>query len=164
MFFSPAPVSSSYSNQITQTDPTAYSASYARCASVKQFDDEMAATEDAESVFVTKHFAVFRFCPKQTCQGFQDDFTHCGCEEQCEVLMEYQEQYGQNGGNADDDGENQEENCQAACYEQCKIWGVQQDLNDGTYDSSNSGYYNRKLADNANGYNWNNYDNNPFAE
>ena len=112
----------------------------------------MAATEDAESVFVTKHFAVFRFCPKQTCQGFQDDFTHCGCEEQCEVLMEYQEQYGQNGGNADDDGENQEENCQAACYEQCKIWGVQQDLNDGTYDSSNSGYYNRKLDDNnANG-------------
>ena len=118
----------------------------------------MAATEDAESVFVTKHFAVFRFCPKQTCQGFQDDFTHCGCEEQCEILMEYQ----QNGGNADDDGDNQEENCQAACYDQCKIWGVQQDLNDGAYDSS--GYYNRKLADNANGYNWNNYDNNPFAE
>ena len=50
-------------------DPTQYAMSYLRCAEVKQFDDELAATEDSTSVFATKHFAIFRFCPAKTCEG-----------------------------------------------------------------------------------------------
>lgn len=48
-------------------NPAQYSLSYLRCAEVKQFDDELAATEDSTSVFSTKHFAIFRFCPAKTC-------------------------------------------------------------------------------------------------
>ena len=43
-------------------DVSQYSVSYHRCASVKQFE---------EGAFSTKQFAVFRFCPEQTCEGFQ---------------------------------------------------------------------------------------------
>ena len=52
-----------------QFDATQYSLSYHRCAAVKQFDDTLAATEDATTVFTTKNFAVFRFCPSSTCEG-----------------------------------------------------------------------------------------------
>lgn len=48
-------------------DATQYSLKYQRCAEVKQFDDEYAAQEDSPSVFQTKHFVVFRFCPAATC-------------------------------------------------------------------------------------------------
>ena len=44
-------------------DVTQFSLSYARCAAVRQYDDEIAADEDTTSVFATKRFAVFRFCP-----------------------------------------------------------------------------------------------------
>jgi hypothetical protein len=53
-------------------DPTQYSLSYHRCAEVRQFDDELAAQEDSTSVFATKHFAVFRFCPSETCGGLKE--------------------------------------------------------------------------------------------
>lgn len=48
-------------------NPTAYSMSYHSCANVRQFDDELAATEYSSNVFATKHFAVFRLCPTETC-------------------------------------------------------------------------------------------------
>lgn len=54
-------------------DVTEYSMSYLKCAAVKQFDDEVAATEDTTSVFATEHFAIFRFCPARTCDGYEED-------------------------------------------------------------------------------------------
>ena len=54
-------------------DATQYSVSYLRCAEVRQFDDELAATEDTPDVFTTEHFAIFRFCPAQTCNGGYKD-------------------------------------------------------------------------------------------
>jgi hypothetical protein len=54
-------------------DVTDYSFSYLRCAEVRQFDDELAAIEDSPSVFSTKHFAVFRFCPTTTCEGMSQN-------------------------------------------------------------------------------------------
>jgi hypothetical protein len=51
-------------------NPTLFSLSYSRCAQVKQFDDQMAAREDTKSVFTTKHFAIFRFCPTKTCDPY----------------------------------------------------------------------------------------------
>jgi hypothetical protein len=53
-------------------DPTDYSFAYLRCAEVRQFDDEVAAQEETTSVFSTKHFAVFRFCPTVTCEGMSE--------------------------------------------------------------------------------------------
>jgi len=46
---------------------TNYSMSYHRCAAVQQFDNEVASREDTPSVFGTKNFAIFRFCPSETC-------------------------------------------------------------------------------------------------
>jgi len=54
-------------------DPTQYSLSYHRCAAVRQYDDDIAAREDTTSVFATKQFAVFRFCPSKTCEGIRED-------------------------------------------------------------------------------------------
>ena len=48
-------------------DASQYSLSYERCATVKHFDVEKAAQEDATSPFRTQHFAVLRLCPTQTC-------------------------------------------------------------------------------------------------
>ena len=63
--------SSSYSSASSSGfdfDPSAHSLAYQSCASVRQFDDALAATEDSTSVFVTKHFAVVRLCPSSTCE------------------------------------------------------------------------------------------------
>ena len=35
--------------------------------------DKIAATKDTSSIFATKNFAVFRFCPGATCMGFEID-------------------------------------------------------------------------------------------
>jgi len=72
-------------------DYSQFSLSYHRCASVSQYDDEVAATEDTSLVFATKHFAVFRFCPETTCMGFEsEDF--CDDEslgvEYCDMMRE----------------------------------------------------------------------------
>jgi hypothetical protein len=61
--------SSTFSNAFG-FDPTRFSLSYSRCAQVRQFDDTVAAMEDTKSVFATKHFAVFRFCPSKTCDPY----------------------------------------------------------------------------------------------
>ncbi|KAL7508341.1 hypothetical protein ACHAXN_005428 [Cyclotella atomus] len=66
-------------------DVTQYSFSYHRCAEVRQFDDVLAATEDANTVFSTKHFAVFRFCPSKTCEGMTEE------QIEAEREAEYQE-------------------------------------------------------------------------
>lgn len=141
-------------------DSTTYSASYSRCASMKQFDDEIAATEDTETVFVTKHFAVFRFCPEQTCMGWQEDYAKCGCEQQCETVMQNIENYYQDHDDDanNDNGDDQEELCLSSCYESCRIWGQQVDMTNGNSNSNN----NRKLEQEGDMYNWNRYDNNPF--
>ena len=44
-----------------------YALSYHRCAAVNQWDDETAATEDTDTSFVHKNFAILRFCPAETC-------------------------------------------------------------------------------------------------
>eukprot|EP00984_Skeletonema_dohrnii_P012943 scaffold5303_cov97-Skeletonema_dohrnii-CCMP3373.AAC.5 len=48
-------------------DASQYSLSYERCSTVKHFDVEKAAQEDATSPFRTQHFAVLRLCPTKTC-------------------------------------------------------------------------------------------------
>ena len=65
-----------YSNSNQQTwrndfgfQPSKYALSYQRCAAVQQYDDETAANEDTPTVFATKNFAVFRFCPASTCDA-----------------------------------------------------------------------------------------------
>lgn len=77
-------------------DVTQYSASYARCAVVQQYDDEVAAREDTPSVFATKQFAVIRFCPSQTCNGFQANPQDEEYAAWVEAQYAYYEQ--QNGG------------------------------------------------------------------
>lgn len=141
-------------------DVTQYAASYAGCASVAQFDDEMAATEGTTSVFATKQFVVFRFCPAATCMGWQEDYSQCGCDDQCDSVMEY-EGYSNEDDDASDENEDDDASdsrsdlCTSACIDACSIWGVQQNLNS------------RKLEDNNNN-NWNmNYQNeeyNPYSE
>lgn len=82
-------------------DASQYSLSYHRCAAVRQFDDQLAAEEDSNTVFATKHFAVFRFCPEATCMGFVYNDNDCGCEQQCEAIQA--NQYNGNANNANDD-------------------------------------------------------------
>eukprot|EP00569_Conticribra_weissflogii_P008036 CAMPEP_0171332148 /NCGR_PEP_ID=MMETSP0878-20121228/3182_1 /TAXON_ID=67004 /ORGANISM="Thalassiosira weissflogii, Strain CCMP1336" /LENGTH=658 /DNA_ID=CAMNT_0011832847 /DNA_START=81 /DNA_END=2057 /DNA_ORIENTATION=- len=48
-------------------DITQFSLSYYGCADAKQYDDEMAATEDAVGVLKMEHYAIFRLCPSMTC-------------------------------------------------------------------------------------------------
>ena len=110
-------------------DVTQYSASYHRCAEVKQFDDELAAQEDTTSVFATKHFAVFRLCPENTCLGFVEQEADCGCTYQCAAAV------SANGGDQD--------TCEASCATQCAIWTQQYSM----YASSGNG--GRKLSDNG---------------
>jgi hypothetical protein len=55
-------------------NPTQYSLSYQRCAAIRQFDEELASQEDSTTVFSTKNFAVFRFCPSKTCEGIPETY------------------------------------------------------------------------------------------
>ena len=104
---------------------------------VKQFDDELAAEEDSQTVFTTKHFAVFRFCPEATCMGFVYDEADCGCEDQCEAIAEYNAYV--NGDNNNDDSDACEEACQAQCDDFSKWqrsgksgnWNAQQENGNG---------------------------------
>ena len=82
-------------------DPSQFSLSYHRCASVRQFDDELAAEEDSTSVFSTKHFAVFRFCPESTCMGVneQDGYAEfLAAQEEWEAKQAAQYQNEENDG------------------------------------------------------------------
>lgn len=92
-------------------DATQYALSYNRCAAVRQFDDQLAAQEDSTSVFATKNFAVFRFCPEATCMGFVKDYADCGCESQC-AAYETQASYSSSSNY-------NEEACISACQTQC---------------------------------------------
>ncbi len=86
-------------------DASQYSLSYERCATVKHFDVEKAAEEDATSPFRTQHFAVLRLCPAKTCdnpdwylegeedgQAEEEGEEEQGAEEEADV-----EVYGANG-------------------------------------------------------------------
>lgn len=86
-------------------DASQYSLSYERCATVKHFDLDKAAQEDATSPFRTQHFAVLRLCPTRTCDTpdwyLQDD---AGAEAEYEAEAEEEQQqeeqtetYGANG-------------------------------------------------------------------
>ena len=125
-------------------DISQYSASYHRCAEVKQFDDVLAATEDSTSVFATKHFAVFRLCPEATCMGFSNDVsaiqvTDCGCKDQCSAAI--------TAGVGTDLAA-----CVTSCATQCSIWQQQQYIAVRSSYSSNRGSSARKLQN----YNYNN--------
>lgn len=82
-------------------DPTQYSVSYYGCAEVKQYEDWVAADEDVDGVFATKHFAVFRFCPERTCMGWQEEDEEIECDEDyygedyCDYVAEYAQYYKQ---------------------------------------------------------------------
>jgi len=133
-------------------DPTQYSLSYHRCAAVRQFDDEIAAQEDTNSVFATKRFAVFRFCPEATCGGWEEEEeADCGCEDQCDVIL--------GDDDAADDG-----SCETACQNQCDIWQQQYNLyadgngnNEQTQEADAASYQqaegggNRKMQNSYNG-------------
>ncbi|KAL3816101.1 hypothetical protein ACHAXA_004526 [Cyclostephanos tholiformis] len=54
-------------------EPSQYALSYHRCAAIQQYDDDVAANEDTSTVFATKNFAIFRFCPASTCDAQDDD-------------------------------------------------------------------------------------------
>jgi len=54
-------------------NPSNYAMAYHRCASVKQFDTDVASEEDAEVVFTTKTFAIFRFCPVDSCDEYVEE-------------------------------------------------------------------------------------------
>jgi hypothetical protein len=98
-------------------DATQYALSYNRCAAVRQFDGELAAQEDSTSVFATKNFAVFRFCPEATCMGFVRDYADCGCEQQCQTIGNQQSNsYNNNNNNGNGYSE---EACISACNTQC---------------------------------------------
>ncbi len=88
-------------------DASQYSLSYERCATVKHFDVEKAAEEDATSPFRAQHFAVLRLCPTKTCDSpdwyATDDAVEDeegneeeGQEQEAEA-EEYAEVYGANG-------------------------------------------------------------------
>jgi len=101
-------------------DVTQFSLSYARCAAVRQYDDEIAADEDTTSVFATKRFAVFRFCPERTCMGWEEEEQEFDCDEDyfgedyCAYMAEYAQYYEmsdeynqeQNGDEDEDEDEN----------------------------------------------------------
>ncbi len=81
-------------------DASQYSLSYERCATVKHFDVDMAAQEDATSPFRAQHFAVLRLCPTKTCD--RPDWYLEGDEEYEEDAEDDQEEeneevYGANG-------------------------------------------------------------------
>mmetsp|Transcript_27028 Transcript_27028/g.38676 ORF Transcript_27028/g.38676 Transcript_27028/m.38676 type:complete len:567 (+) Transcript_27028:56-1756(+) len=88
-------------------DASQYSLSYERCATVKHFDIEKAAEEDATSPFRTQHFAVLRLCPAKTCDSpdwyVTDDAVEDEAEEEQDEeeqeaeAEEYAETYGANG-------------------------------------------------------------------
>jgi len=78
-------------------DAPQYSLSYERCATVKHFDVDKAAEEDATSPFRTQHFAVLRLCPTKTCDR-PDWYLDVEEDETEEVNQEDNgEVYGANG-------------------------------------------------------------------
>ena len=77
-------------------DASQYSLSYERCATVKHFDVDKAAEEDATSPFRTQHFAVLRLCPAKTCDR-PDWYLEVNEEDAEDVQEDNGEVYGANG-------------------------------------------------------------------
>lgn len=97
-------------------DVSQYSLSYHRCAAVKQYDDEVAAREDTMDVFATKNFAVFRFCPEQTCMGYVEN------DEYAKYLEAKAEWEAENNGSYYDEKQNQYEEWRNAEFRNGKWW------------------------------------------
>lgn len=60
-------------------DLSSYSLKYAGCSAIATYSDEQADDEDAESIFTTDQYVVFRFCPSDSCRnnstyGCLDDY------------------------------------------------------------------------------------------
>ena len=53
--------------------PSQYALSYHRCAAVQQYDDEVATQRNTASALATKNFAIFRFCPADSCDAGSDE-------------------------------------------------------------------------------------------
>ena len=110
--------------------------SYLRCAAIKQFDDELAAQEDSTSVFSTKNFAVFRFCPSKTCEG---------TSAQVQYLNEQAAQTTQQNGNQNQANQNQQQEVEyeePATFEKILTRGA-----NGEGCQSNYGEYMLELED-----------------
>jgi len=80
-----------------QFEPSNYALSYHRCAAVQQFNDDVAAEEYSDTVFATKSFAIFRFCPADTCD-FQMEVDN---DDQYQDAVNDQAYYQQENGNGD---------------------------------------------------------------
>jgi len=127
-------------------DPTQFSLSYHRCAAVRQFDDMVAAQEDTDSVFATKTFAIFRFCPAQTCMGWQEEEEEeWECDEDtygeayCEALEEYMEVMEENAANYQQYGNGWNGWNQNGGNDQANNW---MNMNWGNSNGYNNGYNN----------------------
>eukprot|EP00979_Chaetoceros_neogracilis_P003917 scaffold687_cov288-Chaetoceros_neogracile.AAC.9 len=127
-----------YDDQVNATDDSyanygfnisAYSLKYAGCSSISTFSDDMAEDEDSTTVVETDQYAVFRFCPSDSCS----DTTTYGCMDDygeymvplytwMTIVAEYREEeferycgycdacYAANYYNSTDDGNNNNNN------------------------------------------------------
>jgi hypothetical protein len=127
-----------YDDQANATDDSyanygfnisAYSLKYAGCSSISTFSDDMAEDEDSTTVVETDQYAVFRFCPSDSCS----DTTTYGCMDDygeymvplytwMTIVAEYREEeferycgycdacYAANYYNSTDDGNNNNNN------------------------------------------------------
>lgn len=105
-------------------NPSQYALSYHRCAAVRQFDDEVAAREDTNSVFATKNFAVFRFCPAATCdpeiEENGDDDGQGGRRRRRLEDAAYEEGAEQEGGEEEEDDEQEQQELYGARGKGCR--------------------------------------------
>jgi len=126
-------------------DVSQFSLSYHRCAAVRQYDDQIAAMEDTDSVFATKRFAVFRFCPARTCMGWEAMQEEWECDEDtygeayCEALGEYMEAMENNARDYQQNGSGWNGYNQNGGYDQANNW---MEMNQGNYNGNNNGQYN----------------------
>mmetsp|Transcript_11153 Transcript_11153/g.23711 ORF Transcript_11153/g.23711 Transcript_11153/m.23711 type:complete len:703 (+) Transcript_11153:199-2307(+) len=126
-------------------DVSQFSLSYHRCAAVRQYDDQIAAMEDTDSVFATQRFAVFRFCPAQTCMENEDGEEDWECdedtygEEYCAALEEYMEQMEENAQNYKQYGSGWNGYNQNGGYDQAMNW---MQVNQGNYQDNGYNYAN----------------------
>ena len=93
--------SENYQQQRVDFTPSNYALSYHRCASIQQWDDELAAEEGTSTVLGNKSFAILRFCPVDTCD----------VEHTTEEKKTYEYKFGDDydDGLGDDEEEQQEE-------------------------------------------------------
>eukprot|EP00559_Dactyliosolen_fragilissimus_P003969 CAMPEP_0184857478 /NCGR_PEP_ID=MMETSP0580-20130426/2627_1 /TAXON_ID=1118495 /ORGANISM="Dactyliosolen fragilissimus" /LENGTH=419 /DNA_ID=CAMNT_0027353095 /DNA_START=102 /DNA_END=1361 /DNA_ORIENTATION=+ len=107
-----------------EIDISGYSMKFQKCQFVKQYEDELAEEEEAETVLGTKRFVVFRLCPSNTCEsscnyGYGEYIVDM--DEYLEATINYAE-------------EQQEEMCQM-CDEDCQYYGYQNQGDEAEQDN-----------------------------